>query len=124
MNLPLLWSATAVAFVAFLVHTFVGGRRVARPLLADRSLPPASKWLNYYCWHAATVMLAFVTIAFAWAAVDPTLAPVVVFGGTLAVALSALSAAVASKAGIHPLRFPSTSLLAGTGLLALAAVIA
>ena len=96
----------------------------ADAIIRDRTLPPASKWLNYYCWHVATVLLAFVSVAFAWAVFDPSLAPVVAFAGCLAVVLSILSAAVAIKAGIHPLRFPSTSLLGVTGVLALAAVLA
>ena len=124
MNLIFLWTAILFAGTAFVVHTFVGGREVARPLLADRSLPPASKWLNYYCWHVTTALLAAVTVAMAWAAFDERLMPVVGFIGIFAVISALLSVAVALKARINPLRFPSTSLLAGTGLFALASVLA
>ena len=54
----LLWLAAAMALLTTLVHTFAGGREVARPLLASNALPPASKWLNYYCWHITTILLA------------------------------------------------------------------
>ena len=124
MHVTFLWIAVGFGLTAFVVHTFVGGRFVARPLLADRSLPPASKWLNYFCWHVTTALLAAVTVAMAWAAFDERLMPVVAFTGVFAVISSVLSAAVALKARINPLRFPSTSLLAGTGIFALAAVLA
>lgn len=112
--------AAAASVVTFLVHTFVGGRRVAAPLLADRSLPKPSKWLNYYCWHVTTVLIAFMAGGFLWLAFDPHL-PSLVFLGALAFALSVLSAAVALKAGIGPLRFPSTSLFAAIAIICMAA---
>ena len=64
----LLWLAAAMALITTLVHTFAGGREVARPLLASNALPPASKWLNYYCWHITTILLAFMTAGYALAA--------------------------------------------------------
>lgn len=111
----MLWAICLVATVTFLVHTFVGGPRVAAPLLADGGLPKASKWLNYFCWHIATVLLASMAGAFAWLALEPN--PQVVFAalvyfGSLSLALALLSAAVALRGAIHPLRFPSTSLFA------------
>ncbi len=117
MQSALLWSAAAVSLGAFAVHTFMGGAVVARPLLADRSLPEASKWLSYYCWHIATVMLLFTSGAFAYSAAYPGRLELAIFVSSLAIVLSLLSAAVAFKARINPLRFPSTSLLALTGLL-------
>lgn len=120
----LLWSAAAAALTAFAVHTFRGGAVVARPLLADESLPSPSKWLNYYCWHIATVMLVFSAAAFAYLASNPSSLELAVFVSSLAVACSILSAAVALKAGIHPFRFPSTSLLALVGILGWAGILA
>jgi hypothetical protein len=112
--------ATLVAAVTFYIHTFVGGKRVAAPLLEDRSLPVTSKWLNYYCWHIATVLIAFMTGGFAWLVAHPHL-PSLIFLSNLAFALSVLSIAVALKAGINPLRFPSTTLFA---VIALACAVA
>jgi len=122
MQEVMLWSATAVSVVTFVVHTFVGGVYVARPLLEDQALPRASKWLNYYCWHVTTILILGMASAFAYCAVHPEHLDLVVFMSALAAALSILSAAVAVKGRIHPLRFPSTSLFAlsavlgGTGL--------
>lgn len=116
----MIWAICAIAMVTFLVHTFVGGPRVAAPLLADTGLPRASKWLNYFCWHIAMVLLAFMAGAFAWLAHEPRSAvtgPALVFFGSLSLVLAMLSAWVALKGRIHPLRFPSTSLFAAMALL-------
>lgn len=121
MSPVLIGAAAFVAAITFYVHLVVGGKRVAAPLLADRSLPPASKWLNYYCWHVTTVLIAFLCAGFTWLAVFPD-TPSLAFLGALTATLSALSAGVAMKAGIHPARFPSTWLfatLAGVSALAL-----
>lgn len=112
------WAAAAMSAVTFLVHTFVGGQRVAKPLLADVSLPKASKWLNYYCWHLVTITLAAMAIAFAAVALGRVGAEIGWMLGTLALLFSVLSVVVALKGAIHPLRFPSTTLFA---LIALAA---
>jgi hypothetical protein len=106
----LLWMAVSVSFATFAIHTFVGGPRVAAPLLAARGLPPASKWLNYYCWHIATLYTFAMGWGYAYVALNPARPALVVFLTALNAGLALLSAAVARKGGIHPLRFPSTSL--------------
>jgi len=111
-----LWAAAVASAVTFAVHTFIGGRYVARPLLADRSLPAVSKWLNYYCWHIATVLLAAMAAAYGWAAWSGAVRELAIAITGLAAALGPLSAFVALKGGINPLRFPSTSLFALTAL--------
>lgn len=113
----LFWLAALAALVTAFVHTFIGGAVVARPLLATQALPPASKWLNYYCWHIATVLILFLAAGFALAARDTQYHPVALFLTPLCAVLSALSAFVALKGGIHPLRFPSTGLFALTAAL-------
>jgi len=115
-------AAAAMSALTFIVHTFVGGVVVARPLLADTGLPPTSKWLNYYCWHITTVVIAFIAAGFIWLALHPG-DPILLIGlSSLTAALSALSLAVALKASIAPLRFPSTSLFALTSALGWAAL--
>ena len=113
----LLLAAAVVSVVTFGVHTFIGGRFVARPLLADNRLPRASKWLNYYCWHITTILIVFIAVAFAWLAHMPKQPQVLMWLAALTTALSALSVVVALKGGIHPLRFPSTSLFAAVSVL-------
>lgn len=113
----LLWSAAVMSAVTFAVHTFIGGPRVAAPLLADRRLPKASKWLNYYCWHVTTLYTFAMGIAFAYAAGAAHSGALVIFISALNACLSVLSAAVALKGRINPLWFPSTSLFAAVAVL-------
>jgi hypothetical protein len=123
MQTTLLWSASTMAFVTFVVHTFTGGVYVARPLLAGRGLPKAAKWLAYYCWHVVTMMLFAMGLTYAGAALgmlDRRAA-----GGVSAFAAlcSLLSAGVAMKGGFAPWRFPSTSLFAATAALGFMALL-
>ncbi|WP_291078171.1 hypothetical protein [Hyphomonas sp.] len=106
-----LFLAAGLSLVTFLVHLFAGGVHVARPLLASTALPPASKWLNYYCWHLVTLMLGFMALGFFWLGTAPYM-PGIVFLTLLAVSSSMLSLFVGLKAAINPFRFPSTSLFA------------
>ncbi len=110
MNVYLLWSAAFMSLVTFAVHTFIGGPRVAGPLLATTHLPPASKWLNYYCWHIVTIFLLAMCMGYTYVAVHTDRPELAVFLTTLSAALSVLSVAVAIKGKINPFRFPSTSL--------------
>lgn len=123
MQITLLWAATFVSVVTFAVHTFIGGPRVAAPLLADESLPKASKWLNYYCWHIATIYTFVMGGAYAYAALNPEKIELVVLVSILNVSFSILSAVVAMKGNIHPLRFPSTSLFATVSILGILSLV-
>ncbi|WP_169544402.1 hypothetical protein [Sneathiella aquimaris] len=118
-----IWLAAVASAVTFVVHFFVGGRMVAAPLLKDKTLPVASKWLNYYCWHVTSVMLIFFIAGFVWLAVFPD-RPSVVFLALLSISLSVLSATVALKANLAPWRFPSTSLFAVIAIFGFVAVLA
>lgn len=112
MHEILLWGAAFISAVTFCVHTFIGGPRVAEPLLKNKDLPVASKWLNYYCWHIVTIYLFFMGGAYAYVAWYPARPELVVFLTVLNTSLSILSIAVATKGKINPLRFPSTTLFA------------
>jgi hypothetical protein len=113
-------AAALASTVTFAVHTFAGGVAVARPLLASSALPPASKWLNYYCWHLVTLSLIGMALGFGWCARNADAADLALFLAVLAATSSALSIAVALKAGIGPWRFPSTTLFALIAVLAFA----
>ena len=123
MQAVLLWSAAITSIVTFAVHVFAGGVYVARPLLADQTLPKASKWLNYYCWHITSVLILFLGAAFAFSAIHPDRLELAAFAAALTLTLAALSALVALKGRIHPLRFPSTSLFALTACFGWAGVV-
>lgn len=117
MNIYFFWAATFMSIVTFSVHTFIGGPRVAGPLLADTHLPKASKWLNYYCWHVTTIFTFAMGGGYAYVALHPERPELVVFLTVVTAASSILSAVVAIKGRIHPLKFPSTSLFALVSLL-------
>ena len=123
MQIILLWAAVFMSLVTFAVHTFIGGPRVAKPLLADTNLPKASKWLNYYCWHITTIYTFMMGGAYAYVAMHPDKIELVVFLSILNVSFSILSAAVARLGKINPFYFPSTSLFAAVALLGILSLI-
>lgn len=118
MQMTWLWVSSGIAFIAFFVHTFVGGPRVAVPLLNNADLPFPSKWLNYMCWHIATIALLLCSAGLAWAAYTHTAVELVVFIAAFTGLAGTWSAVVAHMAGVHPLRFPSTSLLTAVAMTA------
>ena len=112
----LLWVAMLMSVTTFFVHVVVGGKFVAAPLLETDALPPASKWLNYYCWHVTSIVIAFIAFAFGWMAMNGSDPAAIIFLAGLTASLAVLSAAVALKGDINPFRFPSTSLFAAISL--------
>lgn len=123
MQVTLLWAAAIMSVVTFAVHTFVGGPRVAAPLLADTNLPKASKWLNYYCWHITTIYTFIMGGAYAYVAFNTEKIELVVFLSILNVSFAILSAVVAIKGNINPFRFPSTSLFATVSILGILSLV-
>jgi hypothetical protein len=61
-----LWLALAAALAAAttLIHIVLGGREIARPLLAAERLRAVPKFTMYYCWHLVTIVLAAQALAF------------------------------------------------------------
>lgn len=123
MQITLLWAAAIMSVVTFAVHTFIGGPRVATPLLADTHLPKASKWLNYYCWHITTIYTFVMGGAYAYVAFNTEKTELVVFLSILNVSFTILSAVVAIKGNINPFRFPSTSLFATVSILGILSLV-
>lgn len=117
MQVLILWSAALMSLLTFIIHTFVGGPRVAGPLLENTTLPLASKWLNYYCWHITTIYTLLMGGAYAYVALNPDRFELVVFLSILNSALTILSIFVAIKGKINPFRFPSTSLFSSVSFL-------
>lgn len=113
-------AAAVLSLITFGVHTFVGGRFAARPLLAAPDFPPASRWLNYLTWHMVTALLLVMAAGYGWAALRPDAFDIAMLLSILAAILSPLTVWVALKGGIRPWRFPSSWLFA---LIALVAVL-
>lgn len=96
--------------ITFVVHTFIGGRFAARPLLAAERLPRSAIWLNYLTWHMVTALIVVMAAAFCWAALHPEATDVAVVVMVLCAALSLVTVGVSLKAGVAPWRFPSSYL--------------
>lgn len=116
----LLLLAGVAGLVTFFVHWQVGGRYAARPLLAARDLTPASRWLNYFCWHIVTVLLLIMAFALLLGAFGRASQSTARLVAVIAASISVLSVAITLRAGIPPLRFPASYLLAIVAALALA----
>ena len=123
MQSSFFWAAAFMSMITFMVHTFIGGPRVAKPLLENDSLPIASKWLNYYCWHITTIFTFIMGWGYAYVALYPERPELAVFLSVLTAALAVLSMAVARKGNINPFRFPSTSLFSAVSLLGFAGLL-
>lgn len=111
--------AALLCLITFGVHTFVGGRYAARPLLAAPDLDKASRWLNYFTWHMATAALLVMAVGFAWAAFVPKAVEAALLCMVLAAVFSPLCVWVTLKGGIKPWRFPASwlfLLILGAGL--------
>ena len=108
----LLGGAALVAFGAFLTHILAGQRIGVRPLLASNDLPHITKWLAFLCWHVVTLLFLNIAVFLGVAAVRPLSTDLLVFIAVVSGCIAALSAAVALRAGLNPLRFPATYVLA------------
>lgn len=115
MNNALL-AAAALSLVTAGVHIFVGGVYIVRPLLAASDITPASRCMNYFCWHITSILLVAQAIGFGWSATHPDdLSLAVLFTG-LSGAFAVLCAGVSLRLGIAPYKFPALTLFALTGI--------
>ena len=64
------WSASALASVWLVVHLFIGGRQIARPLIDTSELSSIVKHTQYLCWHFTTVAIAGMATFFGLAALS------------------------------------------------------
>lgn len=60
-------AASGLAALWLIIHTFVGGRETARPLLQAASLAPVVRHTQYLCWHFTTVAIASMAALFLFA---------------------------------------------------------
>jgi hypothetical protein len=71
MNFFFLVVAGVFSLFTCLIHLFVGGRFIARPLLDADDLRRLPKVTAYYAWHLVTVMLLAMSCGFFLAAAVP-----------------------------------------------------
>ena len=60
------------ARIVTLIHIFLGGTKIARPLLNSSDMGSQAKFTNYMCWHMVTTTLAVMSIGFIYAAFVPS----------------------------------------------------
>jgi hypothetical protein len=104
MNTWLIAAAVA-ALSTFALHTFVGGRQFAVPLLAARDLPRIPKLTMYFCWHMVTVLLLGMAIALGYGALVRNDALTIATIG-LSLAFAALSLGLVVAFRVNALHMP------------------
>ncbi|WP_299989613.1 hypothetical protein [uncultured Ruegeria sp.] len=67
MAYPIL-AAGGLSAIITLIHVFMGGPEVARPLLAAGNLEKQPKYVAYYCWHLVSISLGLMSLLFLWPA--------------------------------------------------------
>ena len=102
--------AGVAALATWGLHTFVGGRLFARPLLATGDLHRIVRLTLYYCWHIVTVVIAGMSLGFFVVAVAPEYVALAIGLTGLAAALSVLSLAIIARHRASLFRMPQWSL--------------
>lgn len=99
--------AAVAAGIGFAVHTVMGSKYVVAPHLTARGTTRTSRWLMFLCWHAVTLSLIAMTVAFGWAAMAGMEARPTILGLTaLNAAIAALCLYVCLRGGLPPWRIP------------------
>ena len=93
--------AAGASFATFLIHTFIGGSGIARPLLKAGDLGKCLKYTAYYCWHMVTVLSFAMSIGLGYAAWRGERA-LAIFVLLLAAAFCVLSLGMVIRFRIHP----------------------
>lgn len=57
------WAAI-MSLLTWIVHVFVGGAEIVRPLLASNQLNQSVRFTLYYCWHLVTIAIMGMVIAY------------------------------------------------------------
>ncbi len=112
MNTVFLLAASGVAAFTAAMHVFVGGPKNAQPVLGAPDLPDGPRVSLTFAWHWESVFLAFVAIAYAWAALIAPSQSLVLLTTLHCGLLAVLSGTMALRHGIAPLAFPPAPLFA------------
>ncbi|HER26508.1 MAG TPA: hypothetical protein ENI69_05310 [Rhodospirillales bacterium] len=82
----MIYAAIIVNFAIFLIHVFVGGPAIARPMLAATDLKTVAKLTNYYCWHLVSIVLFAMGLCWIWFLADPAAREVAILATGFSVA--------------------------------------
>jgi hypothetical protein len=97
--------AAGIGALALLLHVFVGGLRIVRPLLAA-DFAPFAKWLSYFCFHLVSLTIVAMAAGFGWAAVDFHARPVAAVLTALAFLAALLMVYVAIRGRMSIVKAP------------------
>ncbi|ACT60159.1 hypothetical protein [Hirschia baltica] len=61
-------AASIAAFGVLILHVFVGGKLVAKPLLKGDAAEAQVRYTQYFCWHVVTIWLAVLAVGLGYAA--------------------------------------------------------
>ncbi len=113
--------AAGLSATTWAIHTFVGGPRVARPLL-EAEMDRVAMLTNYYCWHIVTITLATMALGFGYAGRVPGGRDVGVVMTALAISLGLWSLVLVLWKHRRPLELPQWSLFVAISAAALTGV--
>ncbi|MEM8789608.1 MAG: hypothetical protein AAGE76_15215 [Pseudomonadota bacterium] len=118
MASPFIWAAMGLAGLWFLVHVFVGGRQVARPLAQAEDLPVLVRETQYLCWHFTSVAIAGMAVFFGAALVTGA-AAYALAATVLAAAFAVVGIGIVAARGGRHLTFPQGWLFVPVAVLGL-----
>ncbi|MEP3225612.1 MAG: hypothetical protein ABJO01_06525 [Parasphingorhabdus sp.] len=116
------WAAASICYATVLIHIFAGGRVFVRPFMAAE-MEPDLKWMAYYSWHIATIVIAVVALGYTVAAIWSEKLDYAIISTGIAFSLVALAIGVAVKAKLPLRTFPVIPLFGLVVLLGLAGVL-
>lgn len=118
-----LFSASVVTAAIWGIHTFLGGRSIAQPLISANDLESVPKWTQYYCWHVVTITLAVMAIGLGYAAFVPDASDIAILIGLLAAAFSVFGLILPKRVNVSYAEMPQGFLfLPVAGLVAIALI--
>jgi len=97
--------AATMSGLTMLIHLFVGGRFLARPLL-ESSLHQVVRTTLYFCWHMVTITIAAMAVLFGLAFVDTSYSVLAIVATVLAGAFCLLNLALILRYKQSMLRMP------------------
>lgn len=115
------WFAAAAGLSAFTfgVHVIMGGREIARPLLAAREFDHVVRYTHYYCWHLVTIAIAAMAAAFGYAAWVDAAGTLALFVSVVALSFAVWSFAMIAIFRLSPFQFGQWVLFLPIALLGL-----
>ncbi len=105
------------------LHFFAGGKTIARPLLNATELSEGVRYVQYFCWHIATLTLSFQAVLFGVAATQPSQANLAIVATAMAATVGLLGLAIPIACNVSYRVMPQgwlfvpVTLLGGIGLL-------